>query len=526
MPFLLSPRRTWLAYALVMAAIAAVFFSRLASHPLDTHDQDYFLDCSDTLADPAFFFSPDKRMPGRPGLEILLLAQYAAWGPSAAGFHLFGVFLHLLAALSLARAALAMGADRTQALLSGLLFLVHIGHFNAVHWISAQCYAVVLICGCSALSFYLRPGRRAVYAVYALLLLGLSNHVAAAVFLPFFFYLSWRRGQPLVHRLKTYAPLGLVLVVAAGALKQSFPQAPQAGLVAASIAPIDIGRNLLLCWSRVWTTAHQLPFLLHQYRTWEMALGGVAALLLIVLHLRPRFPLSEWHTWTLLHLLPPLALAPGYIWTIPSGPSRYLYLASAGVAGMLAWLLQRSSRLAPRPHWVLVPAVLALLGLSLWNHPRAEAVSFYAAGRNYLAFGDIDNGTAQLQRAIDTAPGAIDLEDAYMRLVPMLFNRGEKAAAATLSAALDHFPKNHTLRLMQLVISDLSGDGRARQKLDGFKRAKGVSHLLAELYYHVGRGRQKNGDRKAARMALHRSLEFNPQRPQTLQSLRAIMISP
>ena len=174
----------------------------------------------------------------------------------------------------------------------------------------------------------------------------------------------------------------------------------------------------------------------------------------------------------------------------------------------------------------LAAGTVALTGLSLWNHPRAEAVSFYAAARNYLAFGEIDAGVEHMQNAIAAAPEAIDLQDAYLRLTPMLFNRGAPEAASTLDAGLTRFPQNHTLRLLQLARADLGGDGAARQKLDTFKRSRGVSHLLAELYYHLGRGQQKNGDGPAAVVALRRSLEFNPRRTQTLQSLQAALALP
>ena len=76
MPFALpDSRATWIAYYAVMSVVALYFFSDLSGLPLDTHDADYFQDSADALTEPATFFSPDKRMPGRPGLELVLLLQ-------------------------------------------------------------------------------------------------------------------------------------------------------------------------------------------------------------------------------------------------------------------------------------------------------------------------------------------------------------------------------------------------------------------------------------------------------------------
>ena len=152
MPFTLADTRsTWLAYTALLTLLGLGFFAGLVDLPLDTHDEDYFLDSADALADYSFFFDADKRKPGRPALELALLLQYLVWGTDVATYHLFGGLLHLCAALALARAGRAMGLDLDLALLTGLLCLVNVSHFNAVHWISAQCYALVLICGCLAL---------------------------------------------------------------------------------------------------------------------------------------------------------------------------------------------------------------------------------------------------------------------------------------------------------------------------------------------------------------------------------------
>ena len=102
-------RATWAAYGTLLALVALLFFAGLTDLPLDTHDGDYFRDSADALADPAAFFAADKRMPGRPVLELVMLLQYAAWGTNVAAYHLFSGLLHCVAAFTLARAARALG---------------------------------------------------------------------------------------------------------------------------------------------------------------------------------------------------------------------------------------------------------------------------------------------------------------------------------------------------------------------------------------------------------------------------------
>ncbi len=71
LPALSDTRATWAVYAILLSLAALLFFAQLPELPLDTHDGDYFLDSADALADPAAFFAADKRMPGRPALELV-----------------------------------------------------------------------------------------------------------------------------------------------------------------------------------------------------------------------------------------------------------------------------------------------------------------------------------------------------------------------------------------------------------------------------------------------------------------------
>ena len=518
-------RATWAVYGALLTLVALLFFAGLADLPLDTHDGDYFRDSADALADPAAFFAADKRMPGRPVLELVMLLQYAAWGANVAAYHLFGGLLHCVAAFTLARAARALGLDLACALLTGLLFLVNVSHFNAVHWISAQCYPLVLICGSLALAAHLRGQTT---TVYALLVAGALCHIAAAAFLPFFLYMSWRRGEPI--RLHRYLPLGALLAALILALKLGYPQAPQATIAADGFDPLGIARNQFICWSRLFTTAHWLPHPLHRILPWEWVTGAAALIACAALQWRYHFPTSPWLTWIFVHLLPTLLLAPDYIADIPSGPSRYLYLASAGIAGLIAWALIASANSIPRrARPLLALPVILVCWTSYVGLQQSTAITRYSAGRHYLADRDFVQGIEQFTRAIDTAPSAINLEDAYTRLVPMLYNQAHDDADRTLTTALNRYTQNYILRLLRLALESLEATTAAesaRRKLATFKKSPGVSRLIAELYFHIGRGRHRQSDRTGALIALRHSLAFDPLRDQTHQAVRAALALP
>jgi len=530
-------RLTWWGYLCLLAVLSAAALGSLGDLRFDTHDQEYLLDSAEAGADISRFLSPEKRMPGRPGFELVLWAEYSAWGDAPRFFHLFGVLLHTGASALLAFTCRRLGMALEVSLSAGLLFLLNVAHFQAVHWIAAHCYLLVLVCACAGLISYLRfveeGKRRFLVVFYLVLLFGVLTHVSALVALPFCVYLAWLRGHERGAVIRSTAPLGLLLVAATLGLKKVYPAAPQLTILAQELDLAGMLQNYLLCWSRLLTTAHWLPMALHAVRSWELVIGGLALVALGFAAIRRIFPLAEWTGWILLNLLPPLLLSAEYVRDIPAGPSRYLYLASAGSSAMLAWGARRLCLwIGERRHSFRAYSFVVILGLltmsSIFFLKRAEAISLYTAGRNYLANGQIDEGVAQLKEAIAKGSELIDLEDVYLRLCPMLMNRGE-SVDPYLAAAQRRFPRNPTLHLYRQVVDSLGGKSprqqQARSRLDSFRRRGNISRLIAEVYYHLGRGFFRNGDVHQAIAAFRRSLEFDSEKVKTHQSLAAALMA-
>ena len=391
-----------------------------------------------------------------------------------------------------------MGLDLIPAMLAGLLFLVNVSHFNAVHWISAQCYPLVLICGSLALIAYSckRP-----FLVYILLLLGILCHISAAAFWPLLVYLARRQNDRVA--LRRYLPLGLLLGLSILAIKFSYPRAPQTTIIASSFDPAGALQNLLVNWSRLFSTAHWLPHNLYEYQTWELFLGAFGFFAFVLSQWRFRFSLNLSQAWIFVHLLPQILLSPAYIWTISSGPSRYLYVAAAGSSILLALGLDWIRR---RVHVYAAAALLLTILVSSYHSlNRVQSMTIYTAGRHYTASGDLETGIALLQRAIDHAPGIIDTHDAYYRICNLQISLGRDFTQMLLKART-LFPNDDNFAAMHYVMESLSPNQSASDK--AFSRLDNVFNatreiavgenrilrsVIATAYYNAALGLSKHG---------------------------------
>ena len=152
----------WPGYAGLLCLIAGLCFGNLRTHLLDTHDAETFHDHLQIQQDWTFFFSADKQQAsGRPFAEAVKYLAFLFFGNNPAAFHLLVVAIHTLAAWLLARLVWQRLDAPILAGLTGLLFLVNVTHFQAVHYISALDYPLALCCGLASL---LALGRRTTIA--------------------------------------------------------------------------------------------------------------------------------------------------------------------------------------------------------------------------------------------------------------------------------------------------------------------------------------------------------------------------
>lgn len=166
-------------FALVLICVLSwVYLGSVANLQWSTHDREYIRDSIALASDPSQFFAADKLMPGRPTLELVLWGWFAVWGDSALAFHLLGIFLHVLCSWLLFVVVRSFGFTYGAALLASVFFLIHVGHFRAIHWVSAFCYSIVLLCALASMLLlrHYEGGKRheALAALYAVGLLGMG----------------------------------------------------------------------------------------------------------------------------------------------------------------------------------------------------------------------------------------------------------------------------------------------------------------------------------------------------------------
>ncbi|MFT5089837.1 MAG: tetratricopeptide (TPR) repeat protein [Candidatus Latescibacterota bacterium] len=458
--------------SLLFCIVSWACFADLRHHLLDTHDADMFRDHISISQDWTHFFSADKEQAtGRPLAEAVKYAAFLTFGNDPGRFHLLVVAVHTLAAFLLSLHVFRLAQTPLLALASGLLFLLNVTHFQAVHHISALDYPLALCCGLLALRFVPNDTEelswKNVLKIGIFLALGLSAHLAALAFWPLVLHTFWRRGL-LPHRLFVLlAPLGALALACIGMASRQTSTWHSLDLYSLQSIPqlvLGMGHMVSFLSSRLFTTAHWVPLPMHQQQPWELYIGSASIAVLVFLAWRGPRIAAHAAAWTLLTLLPFLLLTETTIQGLPAGPSRYLYLASAGSSLLLAWGLDQL-RQRWYPHGAYIAALVgAGVLLSSYTYlKKVEAVSLYTSGRSYIAGGDIENGVRQLRLALVRGPETLPLEETYFRLAAALPYIGQDPMGV-LREGLALFPQSSFLNMTLAIHEGESDDHSVRQR--------------------------------------------------------------
>lgn len=266
-----SSVRLWLAYIAVMVSLTGLCFGSMRDHSIDIHDSDAFSDHLAISKDFFFFFSSDKlTASGRIVDEFVMWVAYLVWGNDPALFHLLSVTTHLMASLSLAFLYWRISCEYEIAMLGGLLFLLHIGHIQAVQWISALEYPLSVLVGTLTVHAYLHFMQnhtfRTLTLFYLLLSLSLLTHIALLMIWPFCLILSIQHGMKLRAALSYFVPIAFALVPIVFIVAETTPRHSSTTLSldyfsSSSISVLLLNVASMFSWffSRLFTTAHWLP---------------------------------------------------------------------------------------------------------------------------------------------------------------------------------------------------------------------------------------------------------------------------
>ncbi|MBT4503234.1 MAG: tetratricopeptide repeat protein [Gemmatimonadetes bacterium] len=544
-PLLQDSAGFWTAYALVLVVLAAVCFGRLADHPFDVDDELYLQDCAAVSADFFRLFSAEKLFPGRPLVEFVLWGGYVFWGEDAGKFHLLVVFLHVLASFFLAVLGRRLGGSLEAIFLGGALFLINVAHFRAVYWISAVAYPLALLfvlAGLLCHEFYVETGKKPFLAgLYAALLAGVLAHASAAFAWFVCIFIWWRKGRDKRH-FRWLLPLGLLLAVEAAGLAYLFPQVSQIRQMGLPV----IGEGLQLAlwfWSRLVTTAHWLPVVLHGLKLWELAVGFLALLAFLFVVRSRSLALSVWGVWTLVMVLPFLVHPLSFFKEAGSDPStvsRYIYLGSAGSSMLAAWALHRfctrigGNRTLPFDKIGMLASILVLTASSVAAFEKVESLSFYTAGRNhYFKQTSTKLGIDLLKRAVDGDGAVVPLADAYYFLGNFLLQEGEDVASV-VAEGLHLFPDERLLLLQNGVVQATARDEEVRKRgvdqvdllvqgEDGRRIDIELQQMAANIYARAAKGYVRKGAYERCILALRQALRYAPQRVSLVHFLATIL---
>jgi hypothetical protein len=532
---------------LLLAVLAAFYFGNLLDHGLDAHDAQTFQDNIAIAQDPFYFFSTEKsQVSGRPTAEFFKFVAYLIGGNDPGFFHLLSIALHALASLLLARLVHYLHRDLILSLITGLFFLVTVNHFQAIHHISALDYSLAQVLGIAAVLTFLRAvddSSNIWRILLPLVLFSLSAgaHISAVVLLPFCLLASWQRAQivpkswlVLLVVTTVILPIATLAITAPttttwSALDERVDQS------LLKLVP-DIAGMYLWNLGRLFTTAYWHPLDPAHMQSWEIYIGALALLGLLLLAYKQRGPLSLWITWILLGIAPFALITWDVVLLLPSGASRYLYLASAGTAFATAWILCKAAQNWKRRGQVASYATLTLLCVSSYfSLQSAESVSLYSSARSYIAGGDSSAGIRVLKQLFDQPYRGMAPEDeAYFLLCSAMPYLSEDPTSY-LSAGIERFPEHVGLQTVRAALDEQDSSetirqrGEARmeelylQELDSGKDQHFLRNLAA-VYHNIGIGHAEQGHYKAAEKVLLRTLQIDSGRANTRRVLNRVYV--
>ncbi len=455
---------TWCIYSLLMGLLTFAAFGNLSTHLFSTHDQEFLRDAAASQGPFSFIVSPERSYP-----HLYLWAAYKLFRQDPAGYHHLQVWLHFLASLLVALTFRRLGATFELSLVGGLLFLMNVAHFDAVHWISATHYIFALIFGLVAVLLYFRcletSHYRWSFAAASALAVAMFAHASTGAVTLFFLILSLQKKLPRLKAIYMLLPQFAVAGLCGVVLNLVFAKEHQMSTVPIVSQPVDVIRNLFWFSGRLVTTAHWFPeFLaLAEHTNWELAIGFIFLALSIFLSIRNRGSLLLWTVWLISLTLPFMKLG-----AMPhiTGPSRYVYLSSLGSSFILAWTVHTFvGWVGKRQHDLARPLLLGCVGIllvfSLLGLQRTEAISLHLSSGIYIYKKNQPEIGLQLsRRAIARNPRVLPA-DAYFRLATGSFATG-KSIERILRKALEEDPASPDLNMLLGVSAFLSKDPQVR----------------------------------------------------------------
>jgi len=393
----------------VYVIFTAIAFGSLAHHQFELDDLAYMHDLNQIHQDLSAIFTQDRKLPGRPVTDLVLLLVYNIFGPNPAAFHITIVICHLIATILLTFTFHKAGLNTELSVLSGFFFLINLAHFRAVQWISCLAYPLSLGFGCLGILMYITYQKNKQTQWYAIsllcFLLGLLSHPAAITFPLFMAYLAYQQKQPL-------RPIGILNIIAITCLillLKLFPNVPQAEHATAALQwhITDFIQHGFWYLGRLWTTTFIIFPQMSEIYTPDLIMGVLALVGVMLLLYYRVVSVAQWGIWMLLGLAA-FITNPNQT-HFESGPSRHLYFASAGSAAILAWISQQISiKIFPQKITAskicLAALITIITAFSIIGLKKSETFAYIISARTFLVTNQKEEATHYFEKAVDIAP--------------------------------------------------------------------------------------------------------------------------
>jgi tetratricopeptide (TPR) repeat protein len=480
----------WGLYILLLMLLNQFVFGYLPEQPMSDGDSaHYLLHSARVNQDPSDLLSPEFHGP-RPVTDLTLALIYALYGDDLSGYHLVGALLHIVSSLALAVLCRKMGMGREASFLSGLFFFLGVAKFRNVFFIAGLSYHLALIVAFTAVALYLKSERtksRLLLGLFCVLLVvAVLCHPAILFVAPFCLMLGYQRAGSLWGPALRLSPVALAGAAAVFCLAYFF----QDTLQTYHSLHFSAGRaveNLLWLLGRQVTTAYWLwTPVFGDALTLEVGLGvcalaGVSALVLM----RGRTLCGAWACWTILALLPFVNRLPRSFEIYTTGPSRYLHLASVGVACLTGLFIAHARQGVARRFGaaagmaVCIAALAVVVSSSIYAFGALKPVSFYMTGVYGVESRDLEVGGAQLDLALAYGEGdrAIAREAVHLWRIRGLILAGEPIGD-WLRGALKEYPQSARLYGIWGAVESVSGD--SAERVEGLAKIATAERLEAE----------------------------------------------
>ncbi len=466
-------------------------------------------------------------------LQMLTYAfDYSIWGLNPAGYHLTSILLHILAALAIYWLIALIFDDRLLSFLTGILFVVHPVHVEAVAYISGRADSLSLLFMLLAFIFYLKALRFRstgltvlLLLTYILALLSRENSLILPVLI-LLYHCAFEKKLPV----KQFLPLlsiALVYVLLRTTLLRP--------LLANIIYSTTLSQRLPGFFAAFITYLRLLlvPVSLHmEYGNGLFSfsdprvIAGIflfSSLLIFALAKRKSDRLTFFSlSWFMAALLPVSNLYPinAYL------AEHWLYLPSIGFFLIPAKALSRLYRLANFKSAAIVFAVGLLAFYSYltvkqndyWKNP----IGFYEKTLQYVpdskralnSLGMAYRDAYRQQEAIALFKRAIEIDpyfpDAYNNLGTIYRDLGRKQEAIILfEKAMELKPDSAELHY-NLGIA-LHETGRDEEAIAAYQEAIKLAPDFPEAYNNLGAAYEELGRKDEAVVLYKKAIELNPE---------------